>query len=284
MSKHLGVEYKVRMPQELKDKIADSAKELNRSMNQDIVARLEKSFAPIDLDEIEKQLNDYYYSNDLILATPIRLPRINKELKKSDIDQSGFDNLRSIIKKTKDINKSLNEYLPHANLQNAAFHEQDKYLAVRGSHGNTTENCINLIEYIKRPECIQVLLFATHNKPTPGFSREDGPETNLPLMGAILLVELEDFNAYVIFDGLFLTAQRYPRYKEVKEVLDAAVISDKAYFINIPVPFTSTWGPVGAVDQLLPLPRQELTPDSRKNFFKLLCNISEEKYLDMYRS
>lgn len=44
MSKHLGVEYKVRMPQELKDKIAASAKELNRSMNADIVARLEKSF------------------------------------------------------------------------------------------------------------------------------------------------------------------------------------------------------------------------------------------------
>lgn len=45
MSKHLGVEYKVRMPQELKDKISESAKELNRSMNADIVARLEDSFA-----------------------------------------------------------------------------------------------------------------------------------------------------------------------------------------------------------------------------------------------
>ncbi|ESK54880.1 hypothetical protein F990_02323 [Acinetobacter tjernbergiae DSM 14971 = CIP 107465] len=44
MSKHLGVEYKVRMPQELKDKIAESAKELNRSMNADIVTRLEESF------------------------------------------------------------------------------------------------------------------------------------------------------------------------------------------------------------------------------------------------
>ncbi len=44
MSKHLGVEYKVRMPQELKDKISESAKELNRSMNADIVARLEESF------------------------------------------------------------------------------------------------------------------------------------------------------------------------------------------------------------------------------------------------
>ncbi|OTG88877.1 Arc family DNA-binding protein [Acinetobacter sp. ANC 3813] len=44
MSKHLGVEYKVRMPQELKDKITASAKELNRSINADIVARLEESF------------------------------------------------------------------------------------------------------------------------------------------------------------------------------------------------------------------------------------------------
>ncbi len=46
MGKHLGVAYNLRLPQELKDKIAASAKELNRSMNADIVARLEKSFEP----------------------------------------------------------------------------------------------------------------------------------------------------------------------------------------------------------------------------------------------
>ncbi|MCU4389009.1 Arc family DNA-binding protein [Acinetobacter haemolyticus] len=44
MGRNLGVEYKMRMSQELKDKIAESAKELNRSMNADIVARLEESF------------------------------------------------------------------------------------------------------------------------------------------------------------------------------------------------------------------------------------------------
>lgn len=44
MGRNLGVEYKTRMSQELKDKIAESAKELNRSMNADIVARLEESF------------------------------------------------------------------------------------------------------------------------------------------------------------------------------------------------------------------------------------------------
>lgn len=44
MGKHLGVAYNLRLPQELKDKIAVSAKELNRSMNADIVARLKDSF------------------------------------------------------------------------------------------------------------------------------------------------------------------------------------------------------------------------------------------------
>ncbi|WP_119025618.1 Arc family DNA-binding protein [Acinetobacter soli] len=44
MGKHLGVAYNLRLPQELKDRIAESAKELNRSMNADIVARLEESF------------------------------------------------------------------------------------------------------------------------------------------------------------------------------------------------------------------------------------------------
>lgn len=45
MGRNLGVEYKMRMSQELKDKIAESAKELNRSMNADIVARLEQTFS-----------------------------------------------------------------------------------------------------------------------------------------------------------------------------------------------------------------------------------------------
>lgn len=44
MGKHLGVAYNLRLPPELKDKIAESAKELNRSINADIVARLENSF------------------------------------------------------------------------------------------------------------------------------------------------------------------------------------------------------------------------------------------------
>lgn len=38
------VEYKMRMTQDLKEKIVESAKAHNRSMNADIIARLEQSF------------------------------------------------------------------------------------------------------------------------------------------------------------------------------------------------------------------------------------------------
>ena len=57
MSKYLGIAYNLRLPPELKAKIAESAKSLNRSMNADIVARLEQSFnqAPQD-NELERQL------------------------------------------------------------------------------------------------------------------------------------------------------------------------------------------------------------------------------------
>lgn len=43
-SGHLTIQYNLRLSPELKDKISKSAKELNRSMNSDIVARLEESF------------------------------------------------------------------------------------------------------------------------------------------------------------------------------------------------------------------------------------------------
>lgn len=54
MGKHLGVAYNLRLPQELKDKIAESAKELNRSMNADIVARLEESFEQKSFNKLDE--------------------------------------------------------------------------------------------------------------------------------------------------------------------------------------------------------------------------------------
>lgn len=49
MGRTSDVEYKMRMTQELKEKIAESAQTHNRSMNADIVARLENSFGTTTL-------------------------------------------------------------------------------------------------------------------------------------------------------------------------------------------------------------------------------------------
>jgi hypothetical protein len=54
MGKHLGVAYNLRLPQELKDRIAESAKVLNRSINADIVARLEESFEQKSFNKLDE--------------------------------------------------------------------------------------------------------------------------------------------------------------------------------------------------------------------------------------
>lgn len=52
MSQHLHSDFKIRLPDELKEKVRQSASKLNRSMTADIVARLEQSF------ENDKSLSD----------------------------------------------------------------------------------------------------------------------------------------------------------------------------------------------------------------------------------
>lgn len=82
MGKHLGVAYNLRLPQELKDKIAKSSKELNRSMNADIVARLEQSF--------EKPMTSEHEVNDL------------RELLKESIENNKkyFQMIEELLKKS----------------------------------------------------------------------------------------------------------------------------------------------------------------------------------------
>lgn len=58
MDKHLNDSYKLRIPAELKARIAESAKAHNRSMNADMVARLEKSFEEEKFFNIPEALRD----------------------------------------------------------------------------------------------------------------------------------------------------------------------------------------------------------------------------------
>lgn len=81
-SGHLNAQYNLRLPDELKQKIAESAKELNRSMNADIVARLEQSF--------EKTITTEHEVNDL------------RELLKQSIENNKkhFQMIEDLLKKS----------------------------------------------------------------------------------------------------------------------------------------------------------------------------------------
>ena len=52
-SRDTGTQHKLRMPPELKEKLFSSAKDMNRSLNAEIVARLEQSFTDKNIAEEE---------------------------------------------------------------------------------------------------------------------------------------------------------------------------------------------------------------------------------------
>ncbi len=65
MSKYLNVDFKIRLPAELKEKIRSSAQTYNRTMTADIVARLERTFeedkgnAPIEVAISPEWVEEY---------------------------------------------------------------------------------------------------------------------------------------------------------------------------------------------------------------------------------
>lgn len=178
------------------------------------------------------------------------------------------------------ITKACQKFLPYADHMVSIFNNSEVETTFRYSKDNPAQNCMNLIEYLKHPFCSEVTFFATSRTSTNEFSREDGPETNLPLMGAIATVNLPGLREfYVLFDGQFLTAQRKSCYYEVKEVLDIAIQSDKASYIQLPVPFTSQLEPSDAVKLLSQFPRLKLNEAYRHLFFQLLSDLSESDYL-----
>ena len=110
------------------------------------------------------------------------------------------------------------------------------------------------------------------------MSVKDGPETNLPLLHALVQsIPQEDIPEYEIFDGMFLTAARRPRYLEVKKLLDEAIESRVPVEYGLrPIPFTSSMEPDEAVILMLDQPVRLLDERTRPEFFSLLSGLPEE--------
>lgn len=74
-------QYKLRWPEELRQKVAQSAKEHNRSMNADIVARLEQSF---ELSERQAVIEQNHLNNIMTTSANVEvLENLMLEMKKN---------------------------------------------------------------------------------------------------------------------------------------------------------------------------------------------------------
>lgn len=149
--------------------------------------------------------------------------------------------------------------------------------AKRFKNSSTGINLQSLLTLVLDPNCKKVRLFASPASCTADHADSDGPETNFPLVAALAEYSIPGITeVYVLFDGLFLTAVRSPRLGEVQELLDAAQVSGKTTFAPSPVAFTSSLEPDAAVKVLLAQENMvQLTPQSRKQYFAMLCGVSE---------
>lgn len=82
---HTTVQYQLRLPEYLRDKVKESANTHNRSMNADIVARLQQSFSDssnltdIERSNYEKLKHDIYIMTNDLTALIRQVTDHNKE-------------------------------------------------------------------------------------------------------------------------------------------------------------------------------------------------------------
>lgn len=85
---HTTVQYQLRLPEELRDEIKESAKTHNRSMNADIVARLEQSFnsnaEQVFASKYEELQNEYKTTKNLLNEISAAVLRLKESVDSDD--------------------------------------------------------------------------------------------------------------------------------------------------------------------------------------------------------
>ncbi|POH71561.1 hypothetical protein [Arthrobacter glacialis] len=127
---------------------------------------------------------------------------------------------------------------------------------------------------------LQVFATNTFRKVIFFASPDTGGSRNWPLMAVLVEDQSGELDVY---DGDFLTATRYPRYLEVKAVLDAAQASNgNVFYATAPLPFTSGKGEDAAALDMLSVQTDVFDRSTRANYFKLLSRLSEKQYAQTY--
>lgn len=147
------------------------------------------------------------------------------------------------------------------------------------SSSNTSYKLKSIIAAIRDPRVARITLYATPSSPTEDYSDLDGAEANLPEVAALATgTFIGDAPIDVVFDGAFLTAARYPRYAEVRTLLDEAEKSGKVYFSTERVPFTANKSDCEAAAIMRTKAKLTLlTNQTRASYFSLLSNVTEKE-------
>lgn len=155
-------------------------------------------------------------------------------------------------------------------------------VSLRYATKSTSDNVWALCDLIRDKKCDEIILFASEKN---NFDDDEGEyDNNLPLVVALAKYIIPHVDSvFVVFDGPFLTAARYPRYLEVRDLLDVAVASDKIFYSERRAPLTSEMTPDQAVSTLIELgPIKPLTANSRADYFALLSNFTEEQLVEIF--
>lgn len=88
MSQHLHSDFKIRIPDDLKEKIRLSANELNRSMTADIVARLEASFESgedhVPASSYQALYKEYKINQELLREISLGILQLKESVDRDD--------------------------------------------------------------------------------------------------------------------------------------------------------------------------------------------------------
>ncbi|WP_229999669.1 hypothetical protein, partial [Pseudomonas carnis] len=155
-------------------------------------------------------------------------------------------------------------------------------VSLRYATKSTSDNVWALCDLIRDNKCDEIILFASVGNDLD--DEEARWDNNLPLVVALAKYIIPHVDSVlVVFDGVFLTAARPPRYGEVRNLLDVAIASDKIYYSGQRAPLTSEMTPDQAVSTLINLGSiQPLTVESRAEYFSLLSNFTEDELVEMY--
>lgn len=153
-----------------------------------------------------------------------------------------------------------------------------QHQAVRTLAGNSTQARDNILAVIRDPNTEGVVLFATVATSDDCHSCSS---TNLPCVVALALIRTPGLPTLrVVCDNDMVTAQRIPRYGEVRTLLDQAEQSDKVFFSPEQVPLTMDLNPSDAANCLSAFASKAvpLTPATRSQYFSLLSSVSEAEF------